>query len=149
MALIHVPSRPIVVIRKGLKYVYRVECPARNKNVVSWANNIFRFFNVASCLPSGIGGFGSTFSMKNKTPAIDNIVKRDMRMKGERQPNVFPRINPIGSPRAIDPLIPIDTRPIARPRYLGSTMLGAKIRHKMTKRDPLVADTIRPINTTV
>src|SRR5699024_5312736 len=134
--------------KKGLKYVYNVECPAKNKNVVSCANRIFRFFNVASCFPIGIGGFGSTFSIKNITPTIESIVNSEMSIKGDRQPNVFPSINPIGSPRAIEPLIPIETRPIARPRYLGSTILGAKIRHKITNRDPLAADTTLPINTT-
>src|SRR5699024_4790340 len=80
---------------------------------------------------------------------MDRMVNKAMSTNGARQPKACPKISPTGIPSTIDPLTPIDTIPIARPRYSGSTILGAITKHKIISKDPLNADIIRPIKRTV
>src|SRR5690625_6787872 len=104
--------------------------------MVRWANNIFLFFNDASCFLRGTAGLGLTRSIKKWTPTIESIVNTATSTKGARQLKASPSINPTGTPNAIDPLTPIDTIPMARPRYFGSTILGAITRQRIMSNEP-------------
>src|SRR5699024_5000113 len=102
--------------------------------------------NVPNCWRSGTDGFGGTFSIKKVTPTIETNVNTEINTNGARQPKAFPNTRPIGTPKTIEPLIPMETTPIARPRYAGSTIPGAMTRQRTTNNDPLNAVIIRPKN---
>src|SRR5699024_12636411 len=93
-------------------------------------------------------GYDDTYINKKHTHRIDNIVNPEIITKGPHQPKAFPRISPMGIPKTREPLTPIETIPMARPRYFGSTMVGAITRHNIMSNAPLNADIMRPINKT-
>src|SRR5699024_12241877 len=93
-------------------------------------------------------GYDDTYINKKHTHRIDNIVNPEIITEGARQPKAFPRISPMGIPKTREPLTPIETIPMARPRYFCSTMVGVFTRHNIIHNTPLNADIIRLFNKT-
>src|SRR5699024_11372593 len=90
-----------------------------------------------------IGDISANHHIKIVTDIINKIVKREINTKCALQPNIFPNITPIGRPNTKEPLTPMTTNPIARPRYAGSTIFEAKLIHKIMTSEPLAAETTR------
>src|SRR5699024_690577 len=80
---------------------------------------------------------------------MEMIVKMAMSTNGARQLNASPKNKPMGRPSTIEPLTPMETMPIARPRYFGSTILGEMIRQRMTRSAPLKAEIMRDMKRTL
>src|SRR5690625_4068660 len=97
------------------------------------------------CSFQGTGEEGSIGGNKKYIPIIASKVSREININGACQLNIFPMSTPIGTPNTREPLTPIYTRPMARPRFSGVEIFEAMVMLNTTKRAALMAEIIRAI----